>query len=148
MIPFSVLDLSPITAGSTAAQSLRNTLDLARHAERAGYLRYWLAEVVYQLRELSPALDPMYVAVRASGLGTYDKDEGYLLDFRYRDIGYNMRALDAYALALGLPLGNHMVLKAQYAIQNMDLVRGITDEEMRDAANDTDFFGMEIGVSF
>ena len=44
MIPFSVLDLSPITAGSTAAQSLRNTLDLARHAERAGYLRYWLAE--------------------------------------------------------------------------------------------------------
>jgi luciferase family oxidoreductase group 1 len=44
MIPFSVLDLSPITAGSNAAQSLRNTLDLAQHAERSGYLRYWLAE--------------------------------------------------------------------------------------------------------
>ena len=40
----SVLDLSPIVAGSTAAVSLRNTLDLARHAERLGYYRYWLAE--------------------------------------------------------------------------------------------------------
>ena len=44
MIPFSVLDLSPIVAGNTAAGALRNTLDLARHAERWGYLRYWLAE--------------------------------------------------------------------------------------------------------
>ena len=44
MIPFSVLDLSPIPAGHTAAPSFRNTLDLARHAERWGYTRYWLAE--------------------------------------------------------------------------------------------------------
>jgi luciferase family oxidoreductase group 1 len=44
MIPFSVLDLSPITRGSNAGQSLRNTLDLARHTESLGYLRYWLAE--------------------------------------------------------------------------------------------------------
>ena len=44
MIPFSVLDLSPIPTGSNAAIALRNTLDLAQHAERWGYLRYWLAE--------------------------------------------------------------------------------------------------------
>jgi luciferase family oxidoreductase group 1 len=44
MIPFSVLDLSPIAAGGSPAQSLRNTLDLAQHAERWGYRRYWLAE--------------------------------------------------------------------------------------------------------
>ncbi len=44
MIPFSVLDLSPITQGSNASQSLRNTLDLAQHVESLGYLRYWLAE--------------------------------------------------------------------------------------------------------
>ncbi len=44
MSPLSVLDLSPIVEGSDAAQSLRNTLDLARHAERWGYRRYWLAE--------------------------------------------------------------------------------------------------------
>ncbi len=44
MIPFSVLDLSPIAAGSSAAQAFANTLDLAQHAERWGYRRYWLAE--------------------------------------------------------------------------------------------------------
>ena len=43
-IPLSVLDLTPISAGSTVAEALRNTVDLARAAERAGYLRYWLAE--------------------------------------------------------------------------------------------------------
>ncbi len=44
MIPFSILDLSPIVEGGDAAQALRNTIDLARHAERWGYHRYWLAE--------------------------------------------------------------------------------------------------------
>ncbi|MHB1124961.1 MAG: LLM class flavin-dependent oxidoreductase [Ramlibacter sp.] len=44
MIPFSVLDLAPITEGGDAAQSFRNSLDLARHAERWGYRRFWLAE--------------------------------------------------------------------------------------------------------
>ena len=44
MTPLSVLDLAPITQGSSAAQSFRNTLDLAQHCERWGYRRFWLAE--------------------------------------------------------------------------------------------------------
>jgi luciferase family oxidoreductase group 1 len=44
VIPFSILDLAPITEGSDAGQAFRNALDLARHAERWGYNRYWLAE--------------------------------------------------------------------------------------------------------
>ena len=44
MIPFSVLDLSPIVQGATASDAFRNTLDLARRAEAWGYTRYWLAE--------------------------------------------------------------------------------------------------------
>lgn len=44
MIPLSVLDLAPIVEGSDAAQALRNTRDLARHAEAWGYRRFWLAE--------------------------------------------------------------------------------------------------------
>jgi luciferase family oxidoreductase group 1 len=44
MIPFSILDLAPIVEGSDAPQSFRNTLDLAQHAERWGYNRFWLAE--------------------------------------------------------------------------------------------------------
>ncbi len=42
--PISVLDLAPVPQGSTPGDALRNTLDLARHAERLGYRRYWLAE--------------------------------------------------------------------------------------------------------
>jgi luciferase family oxidoreductase group 1 len=44
MISLSVLDLAPIVEGGTAAQAFRNSLDLAQHAERWGYHRYWLAE--------------------------------------------------------------------------------------------------------
>ncbi|QNK02098.1 LLM class flavin-dependent oxidoreductase [Dyella telluris] len=44
MIPFSVLDLAPVTEGSNTTQAFANTLDLARRAERLGYQRYWLAE--------------------------------------------------------------------------------------------------------
>ena len=44
MIPFSVLDLAPVTEGSDAAQAFAHSLELARHAERLGYRRYWLAE--------------------------------------------------------------------------------------------------------
>jgi luciferase family oxidoreductase group 1 len=44
MIPFSILDLSPIPKGATAADALRNTLALAQQAERLGYRRYWIAE--------------------------------------------------------------------------------------------------------
>jgi luciferase family oxidoreductase group 1 len=44
MIPFSVLDLSPIPVGMTAADALHRTLELARAAERLGYCRFWLAE--------------------------------------------------------------------------------------------------------
>ncbi|MFC3814189.1 LLM class flavin-dependent oxidoreductase [Lysobacter sp. GCM10012299] len=43
-IPFSILDLAPITEGSDAAQAFANSLDLAQHAERHGYQRFWLAE--------------------------------------------------------------------------------------------------------
>ena len=44
MYKFSLLDLSPIPEGGTAADALRNTLDLARQAEANGYHRFWLAE--------------------------------------------------------------------------------------------------------
>jgi luciferase family oxidoreductase group 1 len=44
MIPLSVLDLSPVSAGSTGAQALRNSLDLARLADQLGFIRYWVAE--------------------------------------------------------------------------------------------------------
>ena len=44
MIPLSVLDLSPVTTGNSGPQALRNSIDLARHADRLGFTRYWVAE--------------------------------------------------------------------------------------------------------
>jgi len=44
MVPLSILDLSPIVEGGDAGQSLRNSLDLARHVEALGYPRFWMAE--------------------------------------------------------------------------------------------------------
>ncbi|GAA0895335.1 MULTISPECIES: LLM class flavin-dependent oxidoreductase [Streptomyces violaceusniger group] len=43
-IPLAVLDLVPISSGSTATEALRNSIDLARRTERFGYARYWFAE--------------------------------------------------------------------------------------------------------
>jgi alkanesulfonate monooxygenase SsuD/methylene tetrahydromethanopterin reductase-like flavin-dependent oxidoreductase (luciferase family) len=43
-VPLSILDLSPISEGCDAATALRNTVDLAKHAERWGFKRYWIAE--------------------------------------------------------------------------------------------------------
>jgi luciferase family oxidoreductase group 1 len=44
MVPLSVLDLSPVAAGSSGAQALRNSLDLAQLCDRLGFTRYWVAE--------------------------------------------------------------------------------------------------------
>lgn len=63
-VPLSVLDLSPIPSGSTPGQALRNTVDLARRAEAAGYARYWLAEhhLATGVAGVSPALVVQLVA--------------------------------------------------------------------------------------
>src|SRR3954449_4513358 len=69
MIPLSVLDLSPIVEGSAAADALRNTLDLARHAERWGYRRYWLAEH-HNMPGVASAATAVPMGVVSSGTST------------------------------------------------------------------------------
>src|SRR3954454_3518051 len=69
MIPLSVLDLSPIVEGSAAADALRNTLDLARHAERWGYRRYWLAEH-HNMPGIASAATSVVIAHVAGGTST------------------------------------------------------------------------------
>ncbi|WP_438019094.1 LLM class flavin-dependent oxidoreductase [Sorangium sp. So ce315] len=69
MIPFSVLDLSPIVQGGDAAQAFRNTLDLARHAERLGFRRYWLAEH-HNMGGVASAATSIVIAHVASGTST------------------------------------------------------------------------------
>ena len=69
MIPFAILDLAPITQGSTAAVALRNTLDLARHAERLGYVRFWLAEH-HNMPGIASAATSIVIAHVAAGTQT------------------------------------------------------------------------------
>ena len=66
MIPFSVLDLSPINAGASAAQAFANTLDLAQHAEQWGYRRFWLAEH-HNMTGIASAATAVALAYAAEG---------------------------------------------------------------------------------
>jgi luciferase family oxidoreductase group 1 len=69
VIPFSVLDLAPIVEGGDASQSFRNTLDLARHVERWGYRRYWLAEH-HNMPGIASAATAVLIAHVAGGTRT------------------------------------------------------------------------------
>jgi luciferase family oxidoreductase group 1 len=69
MIPFSVLDLAPIVEGGDAAAALRNTLDLAQHAERWGYRRFWLAEH-HNMPGIASSATSIVIAHVAAGTST------------------------------------------------------------------------------
>jgi len=65
MIPLSILDLSVVTSGTPPAAALRNSIDLARHADDLGYVRYWLAEHHNLASVASPAPDIMIGQIAA-----------------------------------------------------------------------------------
>jgi luciferase family oxidoreductase group 1 len=66
VIPLSVLDLAPIVEGQTAAHALRNSLELARHAERLGYTRYWVAEH-HNMQGIASAATSVVIGYLAGG---------------------------------------------------------------------------------
>jgi luciferase family oxidoreductase group 1 len=68
-VPFSILDLSPIVAGGDASLAFRNTRDLAQHAERWGYHRYWLAEH-HNMPGIASAATSIVIAHVAGGTST------------------------------------------------------------------------------
>src|SRR4030081_3293278 len=69
VIPFSVLDLAPINQGSDAAHAFRHSLDLAQHAERWNYKRFWLAEH-HNMPGLASAAPAVVIAYIAGGTRT------------------------------------------------------------------------------
>src|SRR6267378_4239914 len=77
-IPFSILDLSPIVEGATAAEALRNTLDLARHAEEWGYNRYWLAEH-HNMTGIASAATAIVIGHVAAGTSTIRVGSGGIM---------------------------------------------------------------------
>ena len=69
MVPLAVLDLAPITQGSDAATALKNSLELARHAERLGYRRLWVAEH-HNMPGIASAATAVVIAHLAGGTST------------------------------------------------------------------------------
>ena len=69
MIPYSILDLAPVTEGSTPREAFANTLDLARHAEAHGYHRYWLAEH-HNMPGIASAATAVLIGYVAGGTST------------------------------------------------------------------------------
>ena len=78
MIPFSILDLSPIPKGGTAAVALRNTLELAQHAERLGFHRYWLAEH-HNMPGIASAATAIVIGHVAAGTNTLRVGSGGIM---------------------------------------------------------------------
>ena len=68
-IHFSVLDLAPVKAGGTIAESFRETLELARHAEAWGYRRFWLAEH-HNMAGIASAATAVLIGYVAGGTGS------------------------------------------------------------------------------
>lgn len=66
---YSILDLSPITQGSTPTEALHNSLDLTKHAETLGYTRYWVAEH-HSMRGIASAATSVVIGYLAGGTST------------------------------------------------------------------------------
>src|SRR3954449_4453018 len=69
MPELSVLDLAPVVSGSDAATALNNSLELARHCERLGYHRYWVAEH-HNMPGIASSAPAVLIAHLASGTST------------------------------------------------------------------------------
>src|SRR6201991_1933605 len=78
MIPFSVLDLSPVPRGSNPGESLRNSRDLARHAEALGFHRYWLAEH-HNMTGIASAATSVVIGYIAEGTSTIRVGSGGIM---------------------------------------------------------------------
>jgi len=77
-VRYSVLDLAPVRAGGAIAEALRNTLDLARHAERWGYTRYWLAEH-HNMPGIASAATSVLIGYVAGGTSTIRVGSGGIM---------------------------------------------------------------------
>jgi luciferase family oxidoreductase group 1 len=78
MVPLSVLDLAPIAVGATPGEALRNSLELARHAERLGYTRYWVAEH-HNMTGIASAATSVVIGYLAGGTSTIRVGSGGIM---------------------------------------------------------------------
>ncbi|MFF2875217.1 LLM class flavin-dependent oxidoreductase [Gottfriedia sp. NPDC057991] len=77
-IPLSVLDLAPVVEGSTPADAFKNSLDLAQHAEKWGYHRYWFAEH-HNMPAVASSATSVVIGHIASGTSTIRVGSGGIM---------------------------------------------------------------------
>src|SRR6195256_7017798 len=78
MVPFSILDLVPVILGETPREALRKSLDLAQHAERFGYTRYWVAEH-HNMTAIASAATSVVIGYLAGGTNTIRVGSGGIM---------------------------------------------------------------------
>ena len=78
MIPLSILDLVPVIVGETPREALRKSLDLAQHAERFGYTRYWVAEH-HNMTGIASAATSVVIGYLAGGTNTMRVGSGGIM---------------------------------------------------------------------
>src|ERR671913_661043 len=78
MIPFSILDLVPVILGETPREALPKSLDLAQHAERFGYTRYWVAEH-HNMTAIASAATSVVIGYLACGTSTIRVGSGGIM---------------------------------------------------------------------
>src|SRR5688572_21781329 len=78
MVPVSILDLVPVVLGETPSEALRKSLDLAQHAEKFGYKRYWVAEH-HNMTGIGSAATSVVIAYLAGGTSTIRVGSGGIM---------------------------------------------------------------------
>ncbi|WP_338553598.1 LLM class flavin-dependent oxidoreductase [Paenibacillus sp. KS-LC4] len=77
-VPLSILDLAPVVEGGNATDAFKNTRDLAQHAERWGYQRYWLAEH-HNMQGIASAATSVLIGYVAEGTNTIRVGSGGIM---------------------------------------------------------------------
>jgi luciferase family oxidoreductase group 1 len=100
MVPLSILDLSPVSPGGTQAQGIRDTLEVARAAERLGYKRFWVAEH-HSIQHLSSASPEVMLAALTQVTSTIRLGSGGVMLPNYSPLKVAEAFMQLEALAPG-----------------------------------------------
>jgi luciferase family oxidoreductase group 1 len=106
MIPLSVLDLVPVQQGSTAGEAIREAVDLARIAERLGYVRYWFAEH-HSMGSIASSAPEILIAHVAAATTTIHVGSGGIMlpnhpALRVAEVFHTLEALHPGRIDLGI----------------------------------------------
>ena len=100
MVPLSVLDLSPVSIGGTQAQGVRDTIEIAKAAERLGYRRIWMAEH-HSIQHLSSAAPEVLIAAISQVTSTIRLGSGGVMLPNYSPLKVAETFMELEALAPG-----------------------------------------------